>query len=83
MTVKLELKPEVHAGLQAQAQARGLDLETYLEQLLLERSRATVTATGGPAERARAFAAWARSHRHTSPLSDDAIRRENLVRDVR
>ena len=33
MTVKLQLKPEVEAGLLAQAQARGLSLEAYLEQI--------------------------------------------------
>jgi hypothetical protein len=34
MTVKLELKPEIEAGLAAQAVARGLSLEGYLDQLL-------------------------------------------------
>jgi Uncharacterized protein conserved in bacteria (DUF2188) len=34
MTVKLELKPEVEAGLVAQAHARGLSLEAYLDQVL-------------------------------------------------
>jgi|HubBroStandDraft_2_1064218.scaffolds.fasta_scaffold3722765_1 hypothetical protein len=34
MTMKLNLKPEIEAGLLAQAQARGLSLEGYLEQVL-------------------------------------------------
>jgi hypothetical protein len=34
MTVKLELPPEIEAGLLAQAQARGLSLELYAAQLL-------------------------------------------------
>ena len=34
MTVKLELKPEIEAGLLAQVQARGLSLEAYLELVL-------------------------------------------------
>jgi hypothetical protein len=38
MTVKLELTPDVQAGLLAQAQETGLSLEAYLEQLLRERS---------------------------------------------
>ena len=38
MTVKLDLNPEVEAGLVAQAQARGLSLEAYLQQVLKERS---------------------------------------------
>jgi hypothetical protein len=34
VTVKLELKPEVEAALLTQAQARGLSLEDYLDQVL-------------------------------------------------
>lgn len=34
MTVKLDLKPELEAGLLAQAHARGLSLEAYLDQVL-------------------------------------------------
>ena len=34
MTMKLNLKPEIEAGLLAQAQARGLSLEAYLDQVL-------------------------------------------------
>jgi hypothetical protein len=84
MTVKLELKPEVAAGLLAQAQARGLSLESFLEQVLAERGNAMAAAPKtGPEEKASAFEAWARSHPDTPPLSDEAIRRENLVRDAR
>jgi hypothetical protein len=81
MTVKLELKPDVEAGLLAQAEARGLPLEIYLEQVLRERSKAVGASRSGPAEKARDFRAWAGSHPRTPPLSDDAVRRENLVRD--
>jgi hypothetical protein len=34
VTIKLELTPEIEAGLLAQAQARGLSLEAYAAQLL-------------------------------------------------
>jgi len=34
VTVKLELKPEIEAALLAQAHARGLTLEAYLDQVL-------------------------------------------------
>jgi hypothetical protein len=40
MTVKLELPPDVQAELTAQAQASGLSMEAYAEQVLRERSRA-------------------------------------------
>lgn len=82
MTVKLELTPDVEAGLVAQAQARGLSLEEYLQQVLRERSVATVTPVDGREEKARAFLAFVRGHRHTPALSEDAVRRENLVRDA-
>lgn len=81
MTVKLDLKPDVEAGLLAQAEARGLSFEVYLEQVLRERSRAVDVSRSRPVDKARAFRAWAGNHPHTPPLSDDAIRRENLVRD--
>lgn len=38
MTVKLDLNPAVEAGLVAQAEARGLSLEAYVQQVLKERS---------------------------------------------
>jgi hypothetical protein len=46
VTVKLELKPEVEAALMAQAHARGLSLEAYLDQVLLD-----VTSSKWPAGR--------------------------------
>lgn len=39
MTVRLDLPPEVQAGLLAQAQESGLSLEAYAMQVLRERSR--------------------------------------------
>ena len=82
MTVKLQLKPEVEAGLLAQAQERGLSLEAYLEQVLQERSRTLTPASIDPAGRARLFETWAHSHPLTPPLPDEAVQRENLVRDA-
>lgn len=81
MTVKLDLNPDVEAGLLAQAQARGLPLEAYLEQVLRERSRAIDVARLAPAEKAKAFRAWAANHPSTPPLSDEAVSRQSLVRD--
>jgi hypothetical protein len=85
MTVKLELPPDVQAGLLAQAQDSGLSLEAYLEQMLLRQSKArpTLQPDAPNQEKARAFREWARNHPHTPPLPDEALRRENLVRDVR
>ena len=38
MTMKVELAPEVQAGLLTQARESGLSLEAYIEQVLRERS---------------------------------------------
>jgi hypothetical protein len=45
MTIELELTPDVHARLLAQAQSSGLSLEGYLEQMLRERSGITSQPT--------------------------------------
>jgi len=44
--VKLELKPDIEAALLAQANARGLSLEAYLDQVLRD-----ATSSGRPAGR--------------------------------
>jgi hypothetical protein len=49
----------------------------YLESRPLGKIPPTAAAA-----KARAFESWARSHPYTPPLSDDAIRRENLIRDA-
>jgi hypothetical protein len=41
MTVKVELTPDVQAGLLAQGEESGLSLEAYVAQVLRERSRET------------------------------------------
>ena len=82
MTVTLQLRPDVEAGLVAQARARGLSLEAYLDQILQERSGGVEHATLSPAERALAFEAWARNHPLTPLLSEAAVRRDSLIRDA-
>jgi hypothetical protein len=83
MTIKLHLRPDVEAELVGQARARGVSLEVYVEQVLLERSGVpTLPLSGGAAERAASFEAWAHGHSLTPPLPDEAVRRQNLVRDA-
>jgi hypothetical protein len=66
MTVTLNLKPEVEAGLLTQAQANGMTLEEYLlsmvEGAVLLKTEEILSAE----ERAAAFEAW--SAGHPSPL---------------
>lgn len=82
MTVSFDLSPEVKARLDAQAAARGLTLEAYLQALLQERSTEPGTAWSSSEEKARAFERWAHAHPPTPALSDEAISRAQLVRDA-
>ncbi len=78
MTVALHLKPELQAGLLAQAQATGKTLEEYLlslvEGTVMPPNRKGLT----PEQRAAAFEAWSAAHRPTPPLSDHAVSREAM-----
>ena len=78
MSITLNLRPEIEAGLLAQAQANGMTLEEYLlsmvEGAVFSAARKTLT----PEQRAVAFEAWSASHRPTPPLSDDAVSREAM-----
>jgi hypothetical protein len=84
MTVKLDLNPDIEAGLTALAQAQGLSLQAYLERMLRNRVAATAPhVTSGNVAKAGAFEAFARAHRPVGSLSDELLRRENLVRETR
>lgn len=45
MTMKIELTPEVQAGLLSQAQQNGLSLEAFAELVLREKSREALSAS--------------------------------------
>jgi len=80
--VKLDLNPEVEAGLIALAKAQGVSLEAYMEKVLRERSAAGRAASAsGASQKAQAFRAFARAQRRTPPLSDEAVSRQQLSRD--
>ena len=83
MTVRLQLRPEIEAELLAQARSHGVSLEAYLEQLLHERGPTVMPPNISAADKASTFESWARGHSRTPPLLDQAVRRENLVRDAR
>jgi hypothetical protein len=81
MNITLALDPEVEKGLIARAQERGLTLDAYLKDLVRkEASLAAITRRSGK-EKAQAFIAWAKAHRPTKPLSDEAISRTTLNPD--
>lgn len=79
MAIILKIKPELEAGLRAQAEARGKTLDEYLLSLVEGAVASSTNGTASAEERAAAFEAWARSHPpFAPPLSDDAISRESI-----
>jgi len=81
MTVTLDLKPEITAGLLALADGSGMSLEDYLlamvEGTVLTRSSQTLS----PQEKAAAWRESAKRFPDTPPLSDEAISRESIYAD--
>jgi hypothetical protein len=78
MTVTLKLKPEVEAGLLAQAQASGMSVEEYLLSVVEGTVLPAPKNRLSPEERAAAFETWSARHRPTPPLSDYAVSREAM-----
>ena len=78
MTITLALDPEVEQKLVSRAQERGLTLSAYLEDLVkAEAARPWLSARSKSTE----FAAWARGHRPTKLLSDEAVSRAAMYSD--
>jgi hypothetical protein len=78
MTVTLKLKPEVEAGLFAQAQASRMTVEEYLLSVVEGAVGPMMLKTLSVEERASAFEAWSAGHRSTPPLSDYAVSRDGI-----
>lgn len=82
MNVTLELSDEKAAVLKAQAEAQGLTVERWLEQIADQHARPVSIAhlqITNPKEWARQFDAWVDSHDPTTPvLSDEAMSRESI-----
>lgn len=78
MTVTLKIKPDVEAGLLAQAQASGMSVEEYVLSVVEGAVLPGAKNRLSPEERAAAYEAWSARHRPTPPLSDDAVSRESM-----
>jgi predicted transcriptional regulator len=88
MTLTIEVSGELEAALKAQAHEQGLTADRVARRVLaraltpgIEREEAGLSAGTSGKEKARAFAQWAKSHRDTPPLSDEAIGRASLNPD--
>ena len=78
MTVTLHLKPELEAGLLAQARAAGKTLEEYVLSMVEVTVVPADDNPRSPEQRASAFKAWSAGHRPTPLLSDYAVSREGI-----
>jgi hypothetical protein len=83
MNITISLDLEVEKGLLARAQERGLTLDAYLKALVRKEATLAVATPRSGKEKAQAFVAWAKGHRSTTPLSDEAISRATLYPDCR
>jgi len=81
MSVTLNLNPDVEKGLAAQAQARGISLSDYLQEIAAREAARLPAKAGSGEERAKAFLEWADSFPDTPPLSDEAISRASMYPD--
>ena len=84
MTVTLELKPEVEERIIAEAKARGLSVEDYIQQELEAKVLTPERAEQLPYEEwLQKWNEWLGSHDYIKapPLSDEAISRESIYRE--
>ncbi len=79
MTVTIDLKPEIETRLIAQAKARGLSVEDYLQQELERQISRAETTASTPEERVRDWQEFLKQHSIGGPpLPDYAISRESI-----
>lgn len=78
MTVTIDLRPEIEAGLATLAAEQGVSLAQYLRRLLEEQVPGHDQASLSPAERATLWRESVKGLPRTTPLSDEAISRESI-----
>jgi hypothetical protein len=82
MSITINLKPEVEAGLLQRAAALGMTIEEYVASIVgpavIPEDKSGLTGE----EKAEAFRKWAGSHSRDTPLlSDYAVSRESMYDD--
>ncbi len=81
MTITLELLPNIEASLAAQAQAQGLQLGDYIQQLLEQAAGKKSGKNISPEELEARLDALARGSENVPCLPPEATTREGLYRD--
>jgi len=81
MSIQIELRPEIEAGLAARAQKKGVPVIQYVQRILEQHVPGlSLESAMTPEQRAKAFDDWAEDfpYRRSTPLSDDAISRDSF-----
>ncbi len=78
MTVRLKLDPDVERSLSAQAQARGISLDAYLQHIVEDLARSTGNPKAGVREFRAALDLLSEMGRNLPQLPPDAFSRESI-----
>ncbi|MBZ5725639.1 MAG: hypothetical protein LAP87_11655 [Acidobacteriia bacterium] len=81
MTVRLKLKPDVEANLAAQARARGIPLDTYLQGVIEDLAHGGVAPSTSLQEFRDTLDRLAEMGRNLPPLDPAALSRESIYHD--
>ena len=81
MTVRLELKPDIEANLAAQARARGIPLDAYLQSVIEDLARTEGVRPASLQDLEATLDALAEMGRDLPHLPSSAFSRESIYRD--
>ena len=81
MTLRLELNPEVEANLVAQAEARGVPLDAYLQRVIEDLGRSRPSPSTSLNDMRRTLDMLADMGRGLVQLPPSAFTRESIYRD--
>ena len=81
MTVRLELRPDVEANLAAQARARGVPLDAYLQSVIEDLGRTQPAPPASPQDIEATLDRLAEMGRDLPHLPSSAFSRESIYRD--
>jgi len=81
MTVRIELKPEVEASVVAEARARGLSVEAYLQQVIEDHADAHHLDPSYPARVEAMLDKLAEMGKDLPHLPSSAFTRESIYQD--
>jgi hypothetical protein len=81
MTVRLDLKPDVEANLAAQARARGVSLDAYLQSVIEDLARTESAVSASLQDLEATLDALAEMGKDLPRLSSSAFSRESIYQD--